>query len=179
MAGAASAMAALFRRVHSARRWQIRLTRVDVIIVNGDGPVSGELSHQFAGPVFQASVETAGDITWIKGRPLVAFAGIGNPRRFFDLVRTLGGELGAELAFADHQPLSEADAGRILALARQHGAGIITTEKDFARLSAATGALARLKAEAKPLPIRLVLPPADLTKLEALLTAAIDRKRQR
>ena len=155
----------------------MQMTRVDAIIVNGHGPISSELSQYFAGPILQTAVKAATDVAWIKARPLVAFAGIGNPRRFFDLVRSLGGEVAAEMSFADHQPLSEADAVRILATAHAHGADIITTEKDFVRLNGATGNRARLLAAAKALPIKLVLPIADRARLDAMLTIALELKR--
>ena len=56
-----------------------------------------------------AAVAPAGDTAWLADTALVAFAGIGNPGRFFDLVRSLGGRITAEFAFADHQHLVEND----------------------------------------------------------------------
>ena len=66
---------------------------------------------------------------------VVALAGIAAPDRFFIDLRELGWPLTRTLAFADHHPYSRDDVDRILAIARQEGAGmLVTTEKDAVRL---------------------------------------------
>jgi tetraacyldisaccharide 4'-kinase len=160
----------------------LQLRLADAIIVNGPADATAPnaaietLTQRFSGAILRASVTASGDTAWLLVRPLVAIAGIGNPRRFFDLVRTLGGQIEEEFIFADHQALAEPDAARILGAARQHGAGIVTTEKDLTRLAGATGARAQLAIEAKPLPIALTLPSLDRMRLEQLLLTALDRR---
>jgi tetraacyldisaccharide 4'-kinase len=68
------------------------------------------------------------------GRPLVAFAGIGRPEKFFESVAALGGTMVARESFPDHHVYSEADAARLLAEADQHAADLVTTAKDFVKL---------------------------------------------
>lgn len=67
--------------------------------------------------------------------PLVAFAGIGRPEKFFDSLRELDATLAATLPFDDHHPYSAKDWAELQALAKQHGAHLITTAKDAVRLS--------------------------------------------
>ncbi len=66
--------------------------------------------------------------------PLLAFAGIGRPERFFDTVRQSGGNLVHWLAFADHHAYSQHDLTKLQEDACRLGAQLITTQKDWVRL---------------------------------------------
>jgi len=75
------------------------------------------------------------------------------------------------VAFGDHQRLTEGDAQRLLAVARLHGAILISTAKDLARLKGATGVLAQLAASTRVLPIRLQFPAPDAERLDTLIAS--------
>ena len=66
--------------------------------------------------------------------PLLGFAGIGRPERFFATVRRAGGNLVHALAFADHHLYSQHDLIRLQEDAGRFGAQLITTQKDWIRL---------------------------------------------
>ena len=153
----------------------------DAIVVNqppgAPGPVIQNLKRQFTGPMLDATPAPAGETSWLTATPLVAIAGIGNPARFFDLLRSLGGNVIETIAFADHQPLREGDATHVLDLAASRGAAIVTTEKDLARLQGTQGACRRLRDSARALPIRLAWSDGDEQRLASLLTATLVRKR--
>ncbi|MEA1650056.1 tetraacyldisaccharide 4'-kinase [Nitrospirillum sp. BR 11164] len=73
----------------------------------------------------------------LAGRPVLAFAGIGRPGKFFDTCRELGLTMTEALPFPDHHPYAEAEIARLVDRASALGAVPLTTEKDWVRLPAA------------------------------------------
>ncbi len=76
--------------------------------------------------------ETAG----LAGRPLVAFAGIGRPAKFFDMLANAGLDVSSCHAFADHHRFSPGELARLRAEAGTLDAILVTTPKDFVRIPA-------------------------------------------
>jgi tetraacyldisaccharide 4'-kinase len=124
----------------------------------------------FPGPVFRAHVVPAGDTTWLQNHPLLAFAGIGAPEHFFQMLRGLDAVLSDTIPFGDHHAFTETDAADLLARARATGAQLITTEKDRARLVGTAGARGQLRQQARTVPIRMIIDVAGVAQFDALLT---------
>ena len=70
----------------------------------------------------------------LNGKRVLAFAGIGDPARFFRTLRLSGIEVVRERAFADHHPFSKSEIETLLAEAKRDALTLVTTEKDLARL---------------------------------------------
>ena len=160
-----------------------QLALVDALVVNAADAAAGAatavlLRQRFDGPILRCTTQAAGDAAWLKGQRVVAWAGIGAPQRFFAMLRGLGAAVAAAVTFRDHQVPDTADARRLFALAQAHGALLISTEKDMARLTGASGVLADLAAATRPLPIELVFAEPDAGRLAALVGRAVTGRRR-
>ena len=90
-------------------------------------------------------------------RPVLAFAGIGDPDKFFGTLAEAGVDLRVRRPFADHHRYRRAEAADLLAEAEREGLTLVTTEKDWVRLAGEPD-LSALAAVARPLPVTLRWP---------------------
>ncbi|PPD06852.1 MAG: tetraacyldisaccharide 4'-kinase [Hyphomicrobium sp.] len=157
----------------------VQLAKTDIVVVNGRREdrdrIAAQIAPWFSGPVLSAGPEPAGDTSWLQRQRVLAFAGIGNPQRFFRLLEQLGATLAGERRFADHHDFTDAEAARLMAEADKLGAMLVTTEKDFVRLGR-TGAQADLRRAARTLPIALRLRGDDGAVLMARITGALNKR---
>lgn len=108
------------------------LARADAVILMGEGELPAVVAAS-GKPVLRARlVPTAPPPTG----PLVAFAGIGRPVKFFDALTLAGANLRDSVPFGDHHVYSPGDLRFLQRLARDHGARLVTTAKDHVRLPA-------------------------------------------
>ena len=99
--------------------------------------------------------------------PQLGFAGVGKPWKVERALRAAGCELADFAPWPDHHPYSEADLAFMADRARLFGAGLLTTEKDWARLPPAW----RERVAAWPVRARF----EDEAALDALLQNALTR----
>jgi len=135
-----------------------QIARTDALIVIGDGvaaePAAAAVAAQDK-PVLAAHLRAdEAAVAALRGKRLLAFAGIGDPQRFFRTLRANGIEIVRERAFADHHPFSESEIEALIMEAKRDALTLVTTEKDLARLRPA-GGLPRWAQDIVPFPVRL------------------------
>src|SRR5262249_27937483 len=122
-------------------------------------------------PVVRAALAPSPEIAAaLRGRLVLAFAGIGNPEKFYRTLAAAGIEVCAQRAFPDHYAYTDDDAAQLMRQADAQGLTLVTTEKDMVRLGG-TGTRAMLRSRAVALPVRLVF--EDEVEVAALLREKI------
>jgi tetraacyldisaccharide 4'-kinase len=111
------------------------IKRADAMIVVGED--RRDLVRRYSGRIRILRSSTHIQPSALAGRTrLVAFAGIGRPEKFRSSLIAAGADLAAFRAFADHHPYSGAELDSLADQAKALGAELVTTEKDWVRLSA-------------------------------------------
>ena len=113
-------------------------------------------------------------VAGLKGRNVLAFAGIGDPEKFFNALSHAGIVVTQRRAFDDHHRFTAAEAASLMEHAKRENLTLVTTEKDRARM-AGDPALAALAAKVQTLPVTLVVDKE--AELQALLMAAMRQRR--
>jgi len=137
-----------------------QLARADALVLVGRSPsepaIAGEARKRGL-PVLHARLQPdAGVAAELARHRVLAFAGIGNPEKFFLTLAEAGIAAPARRGFADHHRYSATDARSLCAEAERDGLLLVTTEKDLVRLQGDAG-VAKLAARARALPVTLTL----------------------
>ena len=121
-----------------------QIARTDALVVIGDGSAARPVAAAIAAQgklVLSAHVRAdRASLAPLHGKRVLAFAGIGDPGRFFRTLRSQGIEVVAERAFPDHHPFSDREIAALIAEAKREALTLVTTEKDMVRLRKAKGA---------------------------------------
>lgn len=105
-----------------------------VVIIGEDRTGSLDLVSSYGHSPISASLITGPVPEDIKGKPVVAFTGIGRPDKFFETVSGLGCVVQKKIPFADHHPYSRTDIKLLSNTAKKGNARLLSTEKDASRL---------------------------------------------
>ena len=114
-----------------------QMARADALIMIGDGEKATRLAEAFAAsskPVLKARMVPRQDRRWLSVLPIIGFAGIARPEKFFATLRDNGARLIDARAYPDHYRYSERQARSLLKEATDYNAMLVTTEKDWVRL---------------------------------------------
>jgi len=140
----------------------VQMHRVDALLIVGDGINAADVAAQAQKhglPVWHGRLaphpESAGAIT----RPVLAFAGIGDPDKFFASAQAVGIAVAARRAFPDHHRFTAEDAAELLMAADSGALALLTTEKDRARMTG-DPALSGLMERAHVLPVTMQIDEA-------------------
>lgn len=126
---------------------QVGLARADLVLAIGAGDVPQATMRAHLQPLKTGMI-------W-QDMPVLAFAGIGNPEKFFTSLRAAGTKVIHAEALGDHQPLTAALMVRLEAEAKLRRAQLVTTEKDAVRLPDS------FRAKVLTFPVRLVFDDAQ------------------
>jgi tetraacyldisaccharide 4'-kinase len=118
-----------------------QLARTDALIVVGNGSAAKPVAAAIAARgrvVLSAHLRADhASVASLRGKRVLAFAGIGDPNRFFGTLRGSGLEVVQERAFPNHHPFSKSEIETLIADAKRDRLTLVTTEKDLARLRTA------------------------------------------
>ena len=115
------------------------MARCDALLVVGDDEGAQDViaaARARALPVWHGRLKP--DLTAVAdlhGRQVLAFAGIGDPEKFFASVANAGIAIARRVAFADHHRFTAEEAAELIMEADERGLSLITTEKDRARMA--------------------------------------------
>lgn len=141
------------------------LKRADAIIMMGES----ETMMRFDQPVLHARLAP---LTAPPEGPLLAFAGIARPQKFFDTLIAAGADLKDGVAFPDHHVFGADELNALRAHGESIGAHLITTEKDHVRLPASwrehVHVLAVSAKFSDPAALRALLTPLAARALEGV-----------
>ena len=158
-----------------------QIRRADALLVIGEGvgadPVI-RLAARAGRATQRARIRPTRVRDWRK-EPILAFAGIGNPEKFFATLIEAHAPVARTLSFPDHYRYADIDARKLIQLADAEHLRLVTTEKDMVRLGGQSGALAELRGRAEPFHVILEFEnPTAIGEMldEAVRNAALAQK---
>tara|TARA_Y100000590_G_scaffold340787_1_gene388691 strand:- start:1214 stop:2140 length:927 start_codon:yes stop_codon:yes gene_type:complete len=113
------------------------LTRANFVFINGEKKLEYEkeiLNINKNIKIFYTKYELQ-NINEFAKKKVICFAGIGNPKNFFDLVRKSNVNIIEEISFPDHYNYSKKELENLVKKAKAINAFLLTTEKDHTRIS--------------------------------------------
>lgn len=138
-----------------------QLASADAVILVGDGKATAFLARRKKPPVLAARLVPDAKATGrLKGKAVLAFAGIGRPQKFAGTLKALGADVVRLVSFPDHHVFTAAEARALLDEAARDDLLLVTTEKDFARLTGPE--LKWLADKTYALPVRLAFDKPQL-----------------
>ncbi len=138
----------------------VGLARADAVVLLGEDKTG--LAAGLRLPVLHGQVEPQDSMRFaLAYRPVMAFAGIGRPVKFYRTLAALGAKLVRTVDFDDHHPYTTLQFERLVREAKSLGAMLVTTTKDGARLSPSQ--------RQRVVELRVVVTWRDPSALDALL----------
>ena len=112
------------------------LKRADCVIINGEKNIDIEskiLNKNKEVKIFYIKYKGQ-NIGEFKNKKVSAFAGIGNPENFFNLLKDNNINVVKEMKFPDHYNYSKKELENLINEAKENNTILITTEKDYFRI---------------------------------------------
>ena len=111
------------------------LNNIDKIILTGESDKNEQdLFKSFNIPVINSNIKTT-NLQKIKKEKLLAFCGLANPNKFFETLIKNGYEISFTRKFPDHYAYKKDDIKNLILDANNQNLKLITTEKDYVKIS--------------------------------------------
>ena len=113
------------------------LKRAECVIINGQKNTDIEnkiFSKNKKIKIFYSRHKSK-NIDEFKNKKVIAFAGIGNPENFFNILKDNNIEAIEEIKFPDHYNYSKKEIENLINQTRENNTILLTTEKDYFRIS--------------------------------------------
>ncbi|KGJ63897.1 putative tetraacyldisaccharide 4'-kinase [Bradyrhizobium diazoefficiens SEMIA 5080] len=154
-----------------------QLARTDALVLIGDGRAANDVAAELAKrnkPELRARLKPdAASVAQLFGKRVFAFAGIGDPERFFRTLRASGIDVARTRRFDDHHMFSPEEIAALAAEAQREQLTLVTTEKDLARLRGSEGVPNGI------VPFAVQLEFDDPAKLRQLISDHLYKARER
>ncbi|UQR64700.1 tetraacyldisaccharide 4'-kinase [Bradyrhizobium sp. C-145] len=156
---------------------QAQLARTDALVLIGDGRAANDVAAELAKrdkPELRARLKAdAASLAQLLGKRVFAFAGIGDPERFFRSLHASGVDVARMRSFADHHMFSDDELAALAVEAQREQLTLVTTEKDLARLRGRAGVPDNI------VPFAVQLEFDDPAKLRQLISDHLYKARER
>jgi len=156
-----------------------QIAKTDALIVIGSGQGTDDLEQSIKNrniPVLRARLKAdQRAASELSGKSVLAFAGIGDPQKFFSTLRENNIAVAEERVFADHHAFSIGEIEKLMHDAAKRSLTLLTTEKDIARIRS-DPRLARFADMIAVLPVTLEFD--DEAVLNRLVTARLAAARK-
>lgn len=153
----------------------VQLDHADALLIVGTpsaaatAVMAGAASRNI--PVFHAQIEAEADaVAALLGHRVLAFAGIGDPEKFFATLAESGIPAPITRSFPDHYRYSRTDSDALLAEAAKENLILLTTEKDLVRIAREED-VAGLSKAVRALPVALQFEEEDALRQLLMRTA--------
>jgi tetraacyldisaccharide 4'-kinase len=150
--------------------FQMRSAHALVVLGEGSGGKAVRVAARAGRPILRAKTE-ASRKRGLRRHAYLAFAGIGNPAKFYETLAAAGAVVEHTMSFPDHHVFTHDECEAILAEAKSRNLVPITTEKDRVRLTRAGDAAERLATATETFPIHVRFD--EPRRLTALIEDAI------
>ncbi len=112
------------------------MERASAIIMIGDD--QNEVLHHVPSslPILRAKLQPTPAAHFLHDKPVVAFCGIARPRKFYRTLQQIGCVIRKSVSYSDHYNFKPKDLEFLRSKAKEFGATLVTTTKDYVRLPA-------------------------------------------
>lgn len=157
--------------------FDVQLRRCDALLIVGEGHAADQAmstAQRRNLPVWRGRIEADAHAVADIKRPVLAFAGIADPEKFFASAAACGLHIAERQVFPDHHRFTAEEAGDLIMRAEDQGLALLTTEKDRARMAGETD-VAALASRVHVLPVAMRLEDEETVRRTVLAALAKTR----